>query len=157
MKSLGKWSGSPQPQTSAHQRRYLSAGIPLLRHDRSLTAKVASFWPSNRGSLVLVCPAVMWERSDLLTLSIEHPLAQDFDILLGKINVTVPSNTAPGKDYQLVREYHYLPYIESRPLTYESSYGRFWKLWCHLFNCGLGWGLKHGRWSQNCAQMNAEH
>jgi hypothetical protein len=40
----------------------------------------------------------------LLTLSTGHPLAQDFDILLGKYNVTVPKDTAPGKDYQLVRK-----------------------------------------------------
>ncbi|KAF7767916.1 hypothetical protein Agabi119p4_7159 [Agaricus bisporus var. burnettii] len=35
-------------------------------------------------------------------VGLSSPLAQDFDILLGKFNVTVPKNTAPGKDYQLV-------------------------------------------------------
>lgn len=38
---------------------------------------------------------------DLFT---EHPLAEGFDILDGKFNVTIPKDTKPGKNYQLVRK-----------------------------------------------------
>ncbi|KAF9453096.1 hypothetical protein P691DRAFT_801952 [Macrolepiota fuliginosa MF-IS2] len=35
-------------------------------------------------------------------MNLEHPLAQGFSILAGKLNVTIPKNTAPGNKYQLV-------------------------------------------------------
>ncbi|KXN87619.1 hypothetical protein AN958_08400 [Leucoagaricus sp. SymC.cos] len=34
--------------------------------------------------------------------NLDHPLAKDFDILAGKLNVTIPKDTKPGKNYQFV-------------------------------------------------------
>lgn len=34
--------------------------------------------------------------------NLDNPIAKDFSILAGKLNVTIPKNTPPGKDYQFV-------------------------------------------------------
>jgi len=43
---------------------------------------------------------ILAQNSQLLNL--DHPLAKGFDILAGKLKVTVPKDTKPGKNYQLV-------------------------------------------------------
>ncbi|KIP06222.1 hypothetical protein PHLGIDRAFT_73062 [Phlebiopsis gigantea 11061_1 CR5-6] len=83
-----------------------SAAPQEIWNPKITSPDAGTVWPAGSTQLVTWdtsdAPASISEQSGILLAANDHPLAQGFDLRSGSQSVTIPADTAPGSDYQIV-------------------------------------------------------